>query len=175
MKISANTAFYSLCDAWNIPHDLNISCNLPDSITQFINRGIIINEIGLIGHSLSQLTMIDEINNESIVEDDSNHFHIDGFEPNLSAEMQFRYGICIIIKLAEQARQLNLSGICFTYVFQTVEMANQFEQHLNFEGFKIANTTSDRISFHKIRDQQPNLAEISDDNAFYTEMMLIVE
>ncbi len=174
MNIKANSTFYKLCNDWNIPHDLHFACILPESITQFINRGIIINEIGLIGHSYSQLNLVDEINNESIVEDDSNHFHIDGFEPNLSAEMQFRYGIYTIIKLAEQAQLLNLTGICFTYVFQTVEMANRFEQHLNFEGFKIAGNISDRISFHKIRGQESNWMQISDDNEFYAEMMLVI-
>jgi hypothetical protein len=91
-------------------------------------------------------------NNQSLVEDRENHFHVDWYIEPIENKKAFMLGVKTILLLATKFKHSNIKDIRFVFSYQTPEMGKEFSKGMNHhqEGDKYY--VSDRLSFHKRRD-----------------------
>ena len=149
MKITFNKTFEDLLNKYKVPADLLFDVELPKNITKRLNDKISITEKGVSLESFSHLRLAsEEWDNQSYIEDDENHFHIDDYMDNKNA---FMIATKTLYLLASKFKQARLNDVRFTLSFQTDEMGkNQaIKCGLHEKGDKYY--LSDRLSFFKKR------------------------
>ncbi len=112
-----------------------------------------------------------EWENQSIIEDNENHFHVVHYIKPPDNKKSFMLGVKMLTLLAEKFERANLKELRFTFSFQTPELGQKFADANNIEDNE--HFISDRLSFHTIRQSEEIINIIDFDNSFFG--ILIIE
>ncbi len=153
MKIKSNDLFKQLLREYRLPKDLAFSMDLPKEITNIISDTILITDYGIklksFGGELYKAT--ESFENQSIIEDNQNHFHVDFYSVPCNNKNVFMLGIKTLQLLAQKFQDENIEDICCWFSFQTPELAELWAKHQNLYEENEEHYISDRLSFYKKR------------------------
>ena len=94
MKIKSNEIFRQLLTEYNLPEDFSFSVDLPTEIQNLLADKILITELGVTLKSFDRLHKAKEDwENQSIIEDNENHFHVDSHIDSSDSKNAFMLGI----------------------------------------------------------------------------------
>jgi len=173
MKTTSNDVFNKLIEEYELPRDLSFKIDLPKEILDILNDEIQITELGIALKSNNNLRKPShEWENQSIIEYDENHFHVDWYAKSGTSKEAFMLGIKTITLLAQKFTDQEIKGIQSIYSFQTPELGKRFSKENNFHTDGDSYLMSDRLSFHKIRNGEKVMAPSVD---FKFEAILIIE
>jgi hypothetical protein len=173
MTKTYNEIFKQLLTEYNLPDDLLFSVDLPTEIQNIINDQIILTEYGVTLKSFDKLYKASkEWENQSIIEDNENHFHIDWYIDPPDNKRAFMLGVQTLTLLADKFERENIKGIRFWYSFQTPELGRLWAEQSNLEEDKDEHFISDRLSFYKLRDEE-NVITIKDTENKYWAVLTI--
>lgn len=153
MKIRYNEVFSQLLTKYHLPQNLMFSIDLSSDVHNILDDQIIISELGVTLKSFNRLYKASlEWENQSIIEDNENHFHVDWYVEPPENKLAFMLGVKTLIMLSEKFQKESIKGIRFWYSFQTPELGSLWAKHNNFEEEGDVHFISDRLSFYKLRE-----------------------
>jgi len=152
MKIKSNEIFRQLLTEYNLPEDFSFSVDLPTEIQNLLADKILITELGVTLKSFDRLHKAKEDwENQSIIEDNENHFHVDSHIDSSDSKNAFMLGIKCLTLLAQKFQKENVNEIRFWFSFQTPELAKSWIEQNNLSEEDDEHFISDRLSFYKKR------------------------
>ncbi len=132
MKTEYNETFERLLSQYNLPADLTFSIDIPQEVRSILDDVIVENDLGITLRGFNKLYRAKESSeNQSIIEDNENHFHVDWHVDPPDNKKAFMLGVRTLILLAEKFEQSNRRGIRFTFSFQTPELGLAWAKHHN--------------------------------------------
>lgn len=173
MKIQQNETFMQLLAEYHLSGDLSFSIDLPKEIQNIIEDKIVISEFGITLDSFSGLYKAKETwENQSIIEDNENHFHVESFIDPPDNKKAFMLGVKTLIALAERFQVEKINGIRFWFSFQTPELGQQFAKANHLDELGDKHYISDRLSFYKRRENEVVVTLNQSDNSFCALMII---
>lgn len=168
MKTAYNEIFKQLLTEYNLPDDLSFSVDLPTEVQNILDDQILITDLGITLKSFDRLyKATQDWENQSIIEDCENHFHVDWYIEPADNKKAFMLGVKTLTLLADKFHKEKISGIRFWYSFQTPELgqgwAMQNKLHEEDDEYFI----SDRLSFYKLRDGENVISINETENSFW--------
>lgn len=152
MKITYNKIFNQLLTEYKLPNDFSFSIDLPAEVQQILDDQILITELGITLKSFGELRKAKkDWENQSIIEDDENYFHVDWYIEPASSKKAFMLGIKTLTSLADKFQKEKVNGIRFWFSFQTPELGKIWTEHNNLNEEDNEHFISDRLSFYKRR------------------------
>lgn len=152
MLLTPNPTFSLLLKEYNLPEDFSFSVDLPQEVQEMLADKISVSELGVSLKSFGKLyKATEEWENQSLIEDSENHFHVDWHIDPPNNKNAFMLGVKTLVLLAEKFQKEKKGGIRFWYSFQTSELSRLWSQHINQEQNDEEYFISDRLSFFKIR------------------------
>lgn len=168
MTIKYNKLFKQLLSDYNLPADFSFSVDLPTEIQDILNDQILITDLGITLKSFSGLyKATEEWENQSIIEDNENHFHVDWFIQPPENKKAFMAGVKTLILLAKKFQKENIKGLRFWYSFQTPELGLIWAKQNNIYEDEIEHYISDRLSFYKLRKGEEIISINEDEDTFW--------
>jgi hypothetical protein len=149
MMITCNEIFKQLLTEYNLPDDFSFSVGLPIEVQNRLDDPILITELGV---TLKSFDRLYKEENQSIIEDNENHFHVDWFIEPTDNKNAFMLGVKTLTLLAEKFQKEKVIGIRFWYSFQTPELGQLWAKQNNLDEEDDEHFISDRLSFYKRRD-----------------------
>ncbi len=120
MTTTYNEIFKQLLTEYNLPDDFLFSIDLPTEVQTILNDKIIVTDLGITLKSFDRLyKATKEWENQSIIEDNENHFHVDWYFDTADNKKAFMLGIKTLTLLADKFQKEKYNGIRFWYSFQT--------------------------------------------------------
>ena len=172
MKIKYNEIFKQLLSKYSLPNDLTFSVDLPSEVQEILNDSIVITEFGITLKSFNRLyKATEDWENQSIIEDNENHFHVDWFIDPADSKKSFMLGVKTLILLADKFQKEKFEGIRFWYSFQTPELGQLYDAQNNLDSIEDEYFISDRLSFYKLRDGE-HIISTSEENHFWALMII---
>jgi hypothetical protein len=154
MKIHFNKTFHQLLETFNLSSNLTFEVEIPSEVQEILNAQIIDTQKGITLDLFGILPKpIDKTENQSIIEDQKNHFHVDWHIEMGDSKKEFMLGVKTIQLLAEKFRKENHTGIRFWYSYQTPELARLEEISMNMT-LETEYYSSDRLSFYRLRTEE---------------------
>lgn len=155
MRIKFNKVFKQLLSEYGLSEDFTFSVEIPLEVQKILNDKILITDLGITLNSFNGLyKAIDSWENQSTIEDNENHFHIECYLDNPNNKSAFMLGIKTLILLAEKFNRENIKDVRFLYSFQTPELGKLWAIQNNLDEEGEEHFISDRLSFFKIRKQE---------------------
>ncbi|MCD4792359.1 MAG: hypothetical protein K8R54_03935 [Bacteroidales bacterium] len=152
MKITFNKLFRQFLTEYNLPDDFSFSVDLPAEVQNVLAGQILITEYGV---RLKSLNMLHETKpdyeNQSMFEDNENHFHVASYIKPADNKKSFMLGIKTLNLLAKKFQPERLNGIRFWYSFQTPELGKLWTKQVKLDKEGDEYFISDRLSFYKRR------------------------
>jgi len=150
-----NRQFEELLNEFGLSNTLDFEINLPEDIKKILEDEIVHNEYGISLKSFGPLYKAKETwENQSTIEDNENHFHVDYFEEFSNSKSTFMLGVKTLKLLAEKFKQEKFSNLRFWFSFQTLELAKEFDRKNGFGENGSKHFISDRLSFHLKRENE---------------------
>jgi hypothetical protein len=147
-----NQIFKQLLTEFDLTVDFVFDVEIPDEVQKIISDEISINEYGVTLKSFGGLYQANEIwNNQSLVEDYENHFHVDWTIDPADNKKAFMIGVRTLKLLADKFLNEKLTGIRFWFSFQTPELGRQHAKANNVDEDDDQYFISDRLSFYTRR------------------------
>lgn len=138
---------------YNLPKDFSFSVDLPKGVRKILDDQILITELGITLESFNRLSIAThQWENQSIIEDNENHFHVDWYIEPVDNKKAFVLGVKTLHLLAEKFQKKKVNGIRFWYSFQTPEDGKNWAKLNNLNGENDEYFISDRLSFYKLRE-----------------------
>ena len=173
MKIAYNLAFEHLRQEYNLPGNLCFEVSLPAEVNAILEDQIVITALGITLScfgGLYKATAPGEA--QSIVEDNENHFHVDSYAKPLSNKNVFMLGVKTLLLLAGKFEKEGITGVCFSYSFQTPKLGRLQSQKHRLHQKGDTYYVSDRLSFYTLRKGAGLTPKELFENPFYA-MLLI--
>ena len=168
MTITYNETFKQLLTEYSLPEDFSFSFALPAEVQSILDDQILITELGV---TLKSFNRLDKTNqsweNQSIIEDSENHFHVDWHIIPADNKKAFMLGIKTLTLLADKFQKEEIKGIRFWYSFQTPELGRRWAKQNNFEEDDDEHFISDRLSFYKLRAGENVISTNESENKFW--------
>jgi len=172
MKTRYNKVFQELLSKFNLSDNFNYDIKLPNEILEILNDEIILTKNGITLKSFGKLCKAtNDWENQSIIEDEQNHFHVDWLADS-DSKMAFMLGAKTLILLSLKFSEQNFSNIRFSFSFQTPELSQEFDKLNGLYDENEDRYISDRLSFHSIRETD-EIVNFENKNNF--EALLILE
>jgi hypothetical protein len=160
-----NETFKQLLTEYNLPADLSFSVDLPPEIQKILDDEIVISNLGITLESFGGLYKATESwDNQSFVEDNENHFHVGWLIEPADNRNAFMLAVKTLTLLAGKFEKSNMQGIRFFLSFQTPELGQQFADANDIDDNE--HYISDRLSFHKRRENEEVVTINQYDRAF---------
>jgi len=155
MKITSNETFKQLLTEYNLPDNLSFSVDLPAEVKTILNDKIIPTEFGIILKSFDRLyKATHDWENQSVIEDNENHFHVDAYIEPADIKKAFMPGIKTSVSVANKFHLENITGIRFWYSYQTPELGQLWAKNNDLDEENDEYYVSNRISFYIIRKRE---------------------
>ncbi|WP_114779523.1 hypothetical protein [Botryobacter ruber] len=152
MIVNFNDTFKKLLREFNLPDDLSFSVEIPKEVQEILEDEIVETDLGITLKSFNKLyKATGNWENQSIIEDNENHFHVDWCIDPPNDKNAFMLGVKTLILLALKFKNEKLSGLRFWYSFQTPELGNLWAKDNDFDEQEDEHLISDRLSFYKMR------------------------
>jgi len=167
MKTTSNEIFKQLLTEYNLPEDLSFSVDLPTEVQNILDDQILLTDLGVTLKSFNRLYKArEDWENQSIIEDSENHFHVDWYIEPANSKKAFILGVKTLTLLADKFRKEKISGVRFWYSFQTPELGLLWAKQNNLEEEDDEHFISDRLSFYKFRDGENIISTNENENQF---------
>ncbi len=155
MKTAYNETFKQLLTEYRLPDDLKFSADIPQAVRRILDDEILVTDLGITLRSLNRLYKAKKsYENQSTIEDNENHFHVDWYINPPNNKKAFMLGAKTLILLAKKFEQANIRDVRFTFFFQTPELGLAHAKANNLHEDGDEHYISDRLSFHKRRDEE---------------------
>ena len=172
MQTTYNETFRQLLSEYKLSEDLYFSVEIPTEIQSILDDQIVISELGVSLKSLNKLYKpTEEWENQSIIEDNENHFHVDWYFDPSNSKKAFMLGVKTLMLLAEKFQDETIKGIRFWYNFQTPGLGEKWAKHHQIDEEDDEHFISDRLSFYKRRPDEPIIS--IDDNDEFSAILII--
>jgi len=155
MNITFNKRFELLRREYDLPSDFSFHIDIPDYTQTILNGEILVTEEGITLEPICKglYKAREKWENQSIIEDNLNHFHVDWDTEQPDNKKAFMLGIKTLLLLAGKFEEQDIRGIRFWYHFETPELTKQWAIAHNLhrsddEEYYI----SDRLSFYTRRE-----------------------
>lgn len=153
MMIDCNDTFQQLLAEYNLPANLLFDVDLPTEVQNILNDSILVSDLGITLKSFGGLYKASGTwENQSVIEDNENHFHVDSFVDPPDNRKAFMLGVKTLVLLAEKFQKEEIEGIRFTFSFQTPGLGQQWAKQNNLNEDSDDHFISDRLSFFTRRD-----------------------
>ncbi|MBO9203106.1 MULTISPECIES: hypothetical protein [Niastella] len=168
MTITYNETFKQLQTEYSLPEDFSFSFGLPAEVQSILDDQILITELGVTLKSFNRLYKANQNwENQSIIEDSENHFHVDWHIVPADNKKAFMLGIKALTLLADKFQKEEIKGIRFWYSFQTPELGQLWAKQNNLEEEDEEHFISDRLSFYKLRPGENVISTNESENKFW--------
>jgi len=166
MTTTYNEIFKQLLTEYNLPDDFSV--DLPTEVQTILNDKIIIADLGVTLKSFDRLyKATQDWENQSIIEDSENHFHVDWYIEPADNRKAFMLGVKTLTLLADKFHKEKINDIRFWYSFQTPELGQLWARQNNLEEEGDEHFISDRLSFYKRRDGEEIVSKEQFENKFW--------
>ena len=173
MTTHYNEAFKQLLTTYNLSDDFSFSVDLPTEVQDILDDQILISDIGVTLKSLNKLYKArEDWENQSVIEDSENHFHVDWHIEPADNKKAFMLGVKTLALLADKFQKEKISGIRFWYSFQTPELGLLWAKHHNVDKDDDEHYISDRLSFYKLRDEEFVISPDRIDTEFHAVLII---
>ena len=167
MTTTYNEIFKQLLTEYNLPNDLSFSVDLPIEVIEILNDKISITDLGVTLKSFDRLyKATQDWENQSIIEDSENHFHVDWHIEPADNKKAFMLGVKTLTLLADKFQKENIEGIRFWFSFQTPELGRLWAIENNLDEKDDEHFISDRLSFYKLRDGENIISTSENEDKF---------
>jgi hypothetical protein len=173
MTITYNDTFKLLLTEYRLPEDFSFSFELPAEVQSILDDQILITSLGVtlkLFNKLHKATL--DWENQSIIEDTENHFHVDWHIEPADNKKAFMLGIKTLTLLADKFQKEEIKGIRFWYSFQTPELGQLMAKQMNLEEDSDEHFISDRLSFYKLRPGENVLSTNESENQFWAILII---
>jgi hypothetical protein len=165
--------FKQFLTEYNLPDDLSFSVDLPTEIQNILDDQILISELGVTLKSFNGLYKArQDWENQSIIEDSENHFHVDWYIEPADNKKAFMLGVKTLTLLADKFQKEEIKGIRFWYSFQTPELGRLWAKQNRLDEYGDEHFISDRLSFYKLRDGENIISANNNENKFWAIMTI---
>lgn len=155
MKTAYNEIFKQLLTEYNLQEDFLFLVDIPTEVQEILDDQILLTELGVTLKSFDGLhKATQEWENQSIIEDNENHFHVDWYVEPVDNKKAFMLGVKTLKMLADKFKRENIQGIRFWYSFQTPELGKVWAKQNNVDEDDDEHFICDRLSFFKRRDNE---------------------
>ncbi len=173
MTTTYNEIFKQLLTEYNLPNDFSFSVDLPTEVQNILDDQILLTEFGVTLKSFNRLyKATQDWENQSIIEDTENHFHVDWHIESVDNRRAFMLGVKTLTLLANKFRNEKIKGIRFWYSFQTPELGRLWAKQNNIEEEDDEYFISDRLSFYKLRDGDNVISTNETENKFWAKLTI---
>lgn len=173
MTTTYNGIFKQLLAEYNLPDDLSFSVDIPTEVQKILDHSILVTEIGITLKSFDRLhKAMQDWENQSIIEDSENHFHVDWYIEPADNKKAFMLGVKTLTLLADKFQKEKIENIRFWYSFQTPELGQLWAKNNNFDEDNDEHFISDRLSFHKMRNGE-NIISINENENQFCAILII--
>ena len=169
MKITFNKRFELLLREYDLPGDFSFQIEIPEYTQTILDGKILVTEEGITLEPISKglYKAKEKWENQSIIEDNLNHFHVDWDIEPPDNKKAFMLGIKTLILLAIKFEKQALDGIRFWYHFGTPELTKQWAiAHNLHRGDDEEYFISDRLSFYTRRAGEEIISINSEEDSF---------
>lgn len=168
MKTTYNEIFKQLLIAYKLPDNLLFSVDLPQEVKNIISDQIVTTDLGITLKSFGGLyKATQDWENQSIIEDNENHFHLDWFIEPADNRKAFMLGVKALTLLADKFQKENITGVRFWYSFQTPELGRLWAMQNNIDEEDDEHFISDRLSFYTLREGENDITINQPENDFW--------
>jgi hypothetical protein len=168
MTTNYNTIFKQFLTEYDLSDDFSFSVDLPIEVQNILDSQILITDFGVTLTSFDRLYKAkQDWENQSIIEDNENHFHVDWYIEPADSKKAFILGIKTLTLLADKFQNEKISGIRFWYSFQTPELGKRWAIHNNLAEEDDVHLISDRLSFYKLRDGENIISTNENESQFW--------
>ena len=150
---------------YNLPNELSFEMEIPNEVQKIIDSSVLMNEKE--DHSLTKAS-----ENQSIIEDEHNHFHVDWFVSPTDTKSAFMLGIKTLFLLANKFQEQKIAGIRFWYHFLTPELSKESDRAQGHYTEGDEYYISDRLSFYKRREGE-EVITINEAEDSYNSLLII--
>jgi hypothetical protein len=173
MTITYNKIFKQILTEYNLPDDFSFSVDLPTEVQEILADQIVMNEFGVTLKSFDRLhEATQDWENQSIIEDSENHFHVDWHIEPADNKKAFMLGVKTLTLLAGKFHEEKINGIRFWYSFQTPEFGRLWAIQNNHDEEDNKHFISDRLSFYKLREGENIISTNENENHFCAILMI---
>ncbi|MGL4597256.1 MAG: hypothetical protein ACRCYO_07000 [Bacteroidia bacterium] len=139
-------------EKYKLPSDFSFSIDLPKEIKAMLSDTILETELGIALKSNNRLyKAATQDENQSSIENDENHFHVDWYLESHEHKKAFMLGIKTLVLLADKFQKEQVVGVRFWYSFQTPELSKIWAKENKITAADEDHNLSDRLSFYKRR------------------------
>ena len=165
MRIEYNNIFRNYLTEYDLPPDLSFSVEIPEEVRKMLSNDILVGPLGVALSSSGKLYKARHaLEDQSIIEDAENHFHVDWYIDPPDNRKAFKLAVKTLLLLAEKFRKEGIKGIRFWLSFQTPELGLQWAKQNNLHSDGDEYYISDRLSFYTRRHNEDIITISQNDN-----------